>query len=64
MMLRHKFSLDRQVDERHYQFLVSDGGNYQEILAFAQEVAAYAAQQIEASKIKASEQTKEELKAE
>ena len=62
-MIRQKLSIERQIDDKQYQFLIPQNGNWQEVLAFCKEVEAYALNQIELSK-KQQEEVKEESKTE
>lgn len=62
-MIRNKVSIERQLDERLYQFMIPSEGNWNEVLSFAQEIGKYATDQIEAAK-KLIEEVKEETKSE
>lgn len=63
-MIRNKVSIERQLDERLYQFLIPAEGNWNEVLAFANEIASHATKQIESAPKVAPEAIKEESKAE
>lgn len=63
MMMRQKVTLERQLDDKLYQFLIPNEGNWNEVLLFAREIGEHASKQIEAA-VQAKEEVKEEPKAE
>ena len=64
-MIRNKMSIERQFDERLYQFLAPhEGGNWNEILAFAQDIVEFSKKQLEISLKKKEEEIIVEPKAE
>lgn len=62
-MIRNKISIERQFDERLYQFMIPQEGNWNEVLAFSQDIFEYAKKQIELD-IKKKEEIIIEPKAE
>lgn len=56
-MIRNKVSIEHQIDERTYQFLIPSDGTWNEALMIVNEISKYCSLQIESSK-KESEQTK------
>lgn len=63
-MIRNKMSIERQFDERLYQFMIPHEGNWNEAMAFAQDIMEYAKKQIEIAIHKKEEEIVVEPKAE
>ena len=63
-MIRQKTSIERQFDLRLYQFLIPNDGNWNEAVAFAQDIMKYGNEQIEAAKKLEEEKKSEETKVE
>ena len=61
-MIKNKVSIERQFDERIYQFLISQEGNWNEVISFAQDIIEYGKKQIEIASKK--EEVMEEIKIE
>lgn len=55
-MIRQKTSIERQIDQNLYQFLIPQEGNWNDVLLFAQHIAEHAKKQID-DVLKANEET-------
>jgi hypothetical protein len=45
-MIEQLLEISRQIDDRHYQFLIPTKGNWNEALAFAQEICKHCSDQL------------------
>jgi predicted translin family RNA/ssDNA-binding protein len=61
-MFENLLKISRQIDDRHYQFLMPFKGNWNEALAFSQEIVRHCMDQLAAAQKAEEEKAKQESK--